>query len=212
MNPSLALLWRSAHRARLVRAACLLGIAASAALALLGVEWLRLARVGQATDSEAAALESALVEADARRALAADLAGREARVLALRARGFAQAADRVAWAEAVTVAAESLRPLRYKVEVSAERGLPLPAGVQAWYDARGLAAPRVVSNDLQLEAQGLHEDEIVRLVARARESGGAVVRVERCRISRRPDASGLDAVCLLRRLALRAPPALERTT
>ena len=212
MNPSTAMLWKSAHRARLVRAACLLGIAATAALALLGVEWLRLARIGKAALSEEAALQSALVEADARRALSADLAGRESRVRALRARGFSAVADRVAWAEAVTVAAESLRPLRYKVEVSAERWLPLPTGVQAWYDARGLAAPRVVSNDLQLEMQGLHEDEIVRLVARARAAGGAVVRVERCRLSRRPDASGLDAVCLLRRLALRPPQSLETTT
>ncbi len=212
MRGTLALLWRSAHRARLLHAATLLGLVLTAALVLLGVESLRLARVGQAADSESAALQAALAEADARRALAADLAGRESRVRSLRARGFTAEADRVAWVESVTKAVEALRPLRYKVEVGAESALPLPADVQAWYDARGLAAPRVVANELRLEAQGLHEDEIVALVARAREAGGAVVRVENCRISRRPDATGLDAVCRLRRLALRTAPSLESPT
>lgn len=212
MNGTGRLLWKSAHRARLARAAGLLGLVVAAALGLLGSESLRLARVVQAAESESAALQSALTESDARRTLAADLSGREARVRALRARGFAAEADRVAWAESVTQAVEALRPLRYKVEVGAERALPLPAEVQAWYDARGLAAPRVVANELRLEAQGLHEDEIVALVARAREAGGAVVRVEDCRITRRPDASGLDAVCRLRRLALLAAPSLESTT
>lgn len=212
MKSTLQLLWKSPHRARLARAAALLGIVLSAALGLLGLESLRLARIGQAADSEFAALQSALTEAEGRRALAADLGGREARVRGLRARGFTAEADRVAWAESVTKAAEALRPLRYKVEVGAETALPLPADVQAWYDARGLAAPRVVANELRLEAQGLHEDEIVGLVAQARATGGAVVRVEDCRISRRPDATGLDAVCRLRRLALLAAPALESAT
>jgi hypothetical protein len=212
MNGALGLLWKSVHRARLARAAGLLGLAVTLALVLLGVESLRLARTGQAADSEAAALQAALAEAEARRALTADLGSREARVRALRARGFGAEADRVGWAETVTRAAEALRPLRFKVEVGADSVLPLPADMQAWYDARGLAAPRVVANELRLEAQGLHEEEIVALVARARESGGAVVRVEDCRISRRPDATGLDAVCRLRRLALLAAPSMESST
>jgi hypothetical protein len=211
MSGTLALLWKSAHRARLARAAALLGLALAAVIGLVGIESLRLARLFQAADSESAALQAALAEADARRALSADLRSREAQVRALRARGFTSGADRVAWAESVMRAAEALRPLRYKVEVGADAAVPLPADAQAWYDSRGLAAPRVVANELRLEAQGLHEDEIVALVARARESGGAVVRVEGCRISRRPDATGLDAVCHLRRLAL-LPAAVPGTT
>jgi hypothetical protein len=212
MNGSLRLLWKSAHRARLARAASLLGLVLAGALGLLGIESLRLARVGQAVDSESAALQSALAESATRRALAADLGSRESRVRALRERGFTAEADRVAWAESVTQAAEALRPLRFKVEVGAGIVLPLPAEVQAWHDARGLAAPRVVANELRLETQGLHEDEIVALLARARAAGGAVVRVEDCRIGRRPDAIGLDAVCRLRRLSLLPAPSLEPTT
>jgi hypothetical protein len=45
------------------------------------------------------------------------------------------------------------------------------------------------------------------LIARAREGGGAQVRLERCVIERRADRMGLDAACVLRRHALLAPAA-----
>jgi hypothetical protein len=207
MSGRLSLLWASPHRARLLRAMILLGAALLLGGVLVGVQSLRAARVAQAADSERAAVDGAAAEADAIRTLTAELATREVQVRRLRARGFTAGADRVAWVELVTAAARAAAPLRYKVEVGADLLLPVPADVQAWYDARGLAAPRHVANELTLEVQGLHEVELQRLIARAEEGGGAQVRLERCVIERRPDRMGLDAACVLRRHALLAPAA-----
>jgi hypothetical protein len=212
MSERLRRLWNSSQRPGVLRAAGLLGVVLVLGAALVGMDWLRLARRAQALDSEQAALAAAEVEAEARHVLIGELAVREARVRALRARGFTAEADRVAWVEAVTGAVEALRPLRYKVEAGAEVALPLPPSVQAWYDERGLAAPRLVANELRLELEGLHEDELGTLVTRAREAGGGVVRIERCRIERRPGGEALASNCVLRRFALLAPRALESTT
>lgn len=212
MSDRLRRLWNSTQRPGVLRAAGLLGLVLVLGAALVGVEWLRLARRAQALDSEQAALAAAEVEAGARGVLVGELAVREARVQALRARGFNAEADRVAWVESVTAAVEALRPQRYKVEAGAEATLPLPPSVQAWYDERGLAAPRLVANELRMELEGLHEDEIGALVKRAREAGGGVVRVERCRMDRRPGGEALASTCVLRRFALLAPRAPESTT
>lgn len=209
MSGRLSLLWASPHRARLLRAMVLLGAALLFAAVLLGIGSLRAARAVQAEDSERAAVQGAAADADAIRLLTAELATRESKVLELRARGFTLPADRVAWVEIVTAAARAAAPLRYKVEVGADLPLPLPLDVQGWYDARGLAAPRHVANELTLEVQGLHEVELQRLIAQAREGGGAKVRLERCVIERRADRMGLDAACVLRRHALLAPVAAD---
>lgn len=207
MSGRLSLLWASPHRVRLLRAMILLGAAALSAVAMLGVQTLRATRALQAAESERAAMQGAAAEADAIRTLTAELMTREAQVRQLRARGFTTAADRVAWVERVTAAARSAVPLRYKVEVGADLSLPVPADVQGWYDARGLAAPRHLANELTLEIEGLHEVELQRLIAQALEAGGAQVRLERCVIQRRADRMGLDAACVLRRHALLAPAA-----
>lgn len=202
----------SAHRGRVLRASLLLGAALAACIGVAGFGWLRSARSALAFDSEQAALEAASAGSEALRALASDLAAREARVRELRARGFMSAADRVGWAEAVTTAVETLRPARFKLEVGAESPQPLLPTVQAWYDERGLAAPRLVANVLQLEVDGLHEDELVALLQLAQRAGGAVVRIERCRIERREDTGALGAACTLRRFAMLPPAATEATT
>jgi hypothetical protein len=202
-------MWASAHRGRMLRAILLCGAALASGIVVLGLQGLRMSRGVQAFDSEQAALQVAHAESAALRMLAGELGEREARVAALRVRGFTAEADRVGWVEAVSAAAESLRPLRFAVEVGAESTLPLPPATQAWYDERGLAAPRLAANELMLEVEGLHEGEIVALLARAREAGGAVVRVERCRLERRADMGVLGAVCTLRRFALLAPESPE---
>lgn len=206
MSARLSLLWASAHRARLLRTLLLLSAALLLAGVLLSIEWLRVSRAVQAADSERAALLAAESEADALRTLTAELAARETDVRRLTARGFTAPADRVAWVEGVSAAARAEQPLRYKVELGADLPLALPAEVQSWYDARGLAAPQHVANELTVEVQGLHEDELRRLLERAMAAGGALVRLERCVIERRPDRIGLDAVCTLSRRALLFAP------
>jgi hypothetical protein len=205
MIARLSLLWASGHRARVLRVLVIVGAALLLGGALVSWSSWRAARAAQAADSERAALQLAATEADAIRTLGAELAGREAQVRRLRARGFTSPADRVAWVERVTAAARAEQPLRYKVELGADLELPVPLEVQSWYDTRGLAAPRHVANELALEVEGLHEVELQRLLARAREAGGAEVRLERCAIERRADRMGLDASCVLRRHALLAP-------
>lgn len=205
MIARLSLLWASEHRARVLRVLAIVGAALLLGGVLLSWSSWRAARAAQSADSERAALQVAATEADAIRRLGAELAGREAEVRELRARGFTSPADRVAWVERVTAAARAEQPLRYKVELGADLALPVPLAVQVWYDTRGLAAPRHVANELALEVEGLHEVELQRLLARAREAGGAEVRLERCAIERRADRMGLDAHCMLRRHALLAP-------
>lgn len=205
MIARLSLLWASEHRARVLRALAIVGAALLLGGVLLSWSSWRAARAAQSADSERAALQVAATEADAIRRLGAELAGREAEVRELRARGFTSPADRVAWVERVTAVARAEQPLRYKIELGADLELPVPLAVQVWYDTRGLAAPRHIANELALEVEGLHEVELQRLLARAREAGGAEVRLERCAIERRADRMGLDAHCMLRRHALLAP-------
>ena len=212
MSGRLQLLLGSTHRPRVLRAALLLGIVLALGVCATGSEWLRLARRVQALESEQAALQAAVAESDARRNLSEGLSGREARVRALRQRGFMSAADRVAWVESVTAAVEALRPLRYKVEVGAEAPQPLPPETQTWYDERGRAAPRLVANEMRLEVDGLQETEVVALLEQARRAGGAVVRIERCRLERRESEGALGASCTLRRFAMLPPAAPEAAT
>jgi hypothetical protein len=212
MMARLSLLWASVHRARVLRVL----VMSSAALLLGGVllsfsSW-RAASAAQTADSERAALQVAATEIESIRMPGAELASREAAVWQLRGRGFTSPADRVAWVERVTAAARAEQPLRYKVELGAEIELPVPLEVQAWYDTRGLAAPRHVTNELVLELEGLHEVELQRLLALARNAGGAEVRLERCALERRADRMGLDARCVLRRHALLAPASNEAGT
>lgn len=205
MMARLSLLWGSMHRARVLRVLVMFGAALLLGGVLLSFSSWRAASAAQAADSERAALQVAATEADAIRTLGAELASREAAVRRLRGRGFTAPADRVAWVERVTAAARAEQPLRYKVELGADLELPVPTEVQAWYDTRGLAAPRHVANELVLELEGLHEAELQRLLARARDAGGAEVRLERCALERRADRMGLDVRCVLRRHALLAP-------
>lgn len=201
-----ALLWRSAHRARMARAAMLFGAALLLGLALLGLSVLRASRASFAQDTERAATEAARIEAEALAALASEREQRETAVRRLRQAGFDRRADRVAWSEAAAQAVLARRPVGYTVEVGAEISQPLPPDLQAWFDAKGLSAPRLVMSEMQLRVQGLHEVELLQVVDAALTAAGGVARVENCKLDRRPDGIGLDAQCTLRRHALLSAP------
>lgn len=197
-----ALLWRSAHRARVARVAVLFGVAAVFGIGLLGLSLLHLARASFTLDTERAATEAARGESEALATLATEREVREAVVVRLRQAGFDRRADRVAWSEAAAQAVLAWRPVGYTVEVGAEVTQPLPADLQAWFDARGLSPPRLVMSEMQLRVQGLQEAEMLQLVDAVLAAAGGVARVEQCKLDRRPDGVGLDANCTLRRHAL----------
>lgn len=205
MSARLKRLLASVHRGRVLRTAALLGVVLAAGASVTALQWVRMARAAQTLAREQSALQATRASAEATHALSADLVSREAVVRELRGRGFMAEADRVAWVEAVRVTVERLRPVSYRVEAAAESSLPLPPSMQSWYDERGLAAPRLATNELLLELEGLHEGEVLAVVAKAQEAGGGIVRLESCRLERRLDATLLSAACTLRRFALLAP-------
>ena len=113
-------------------------------------------------------------------------------------------ADRVGWAEQVSAALAAQRPLGYGVEVGVVVNPALPQDLQDIYNNRGISPPRIEAVDLRFTVQGLHEVELAEAVEQAVAAGGGIVRVERCRLARRPDGIGLDAECDLRRYAMPA--------
>jgi hypothetical protein len=139
--------------------------------------------------------------------LQAELPRREARLRALQAGGFFQPADRVAWAEAVVSSADALHPLSYSAAIGAPQWLPLPDQLAQRYEAQGLSAPALQATDFALRVQGLHEDELLRVIEVALSAGGGVTRIEQCRLVRRTDDIGLDVECTLRRFGLGTAPA-----
>ncbi len=191
------------QRAIVQRAAWLLGAALLLGGALVALAAWQHTRAVAARDAELLAVQQARATAEALRALRTTPGAREARVLALRRAGFTTPARRVEWAEGVTAALTRLRPLGYALEVGAERGQSLPPAVQAWFDARGVAPPPLRVTELTLSVQGLHEQELLDVLAAAHAAGAGLVRLEQCKIERRSDGIGLDASCRLRRFALR---------
>ncbi len=192
----------SAHRARLWPAAWLLVAALLGSGALVALAAWRLADATAAREAESFAVQQARAQAQALRALGPARDARAARVLAWRRAGLTQPARRVDWAEKVTASVASLRPLGYAIEVGAERALPPPSALQAWFDAHGTGPVTVQQTELTLKVQGLHEQELLAVTAAAREAGMGLVRLESCKIERRADGIGLDSDCRLRRLAL----------
>lgn len=201
----LALLWASPFREALWRAWALVAAAVVLGMAAAGSAWWRTERAARLAADEQAALQASAFTADAARIHSPEFMRLADEARRLRARGFASALDRVAWAEDVAAALRAERPLRFQVEVGIEQGLPLPSVVQSWYDAQGFPAPTHVAHELRLEVDGLHEEELRRVLDRVRDGGGGEVRLERCTIVRREDRLGLDTRCTLRRHALLAP-------
>jgi len=206
MSGRLVKLWHSKHRRVVGTAGAILGVALLLGIALLGWSGARLHSAAIALQIEQQGLaDVALIEQELA-ALHAELPRREARLRALQAGGFLEAADRVAWAEAVVTSADALRPISYSAAIGAPQWLPLPDTLAERYEAQGLNAPALHATDLVLRVQGLHEDELVRLMDVALAAGGGVTRIEQCRLLRRADDIGLDVECTLRRFGLGKPP------
>ena len=204
MTDLLKLLWASPHRRQLLVAGGTVFGAVLLGLLLIGFSASRLASRVAAHDVEQADWAAANGTGLQLRFLRAELGKREARVRAMRAHGFLTAADRVGWAEQVSAALAAQRPLGYGVEVDVVVNPSLPQDLQDIYNNRGISPPRIEAVDLRFTVQGLHEVELAEAVEQAVAAGGGIVRVERCRLARRPDGIGLDAECDLRRYAMPA--------
>jgi hypothetical protein len=201
-----SLLLQSAHRPAIIVAASVLGTALLLAIGLVG--WssagLREARGAQQIGRMDLASTEQFAEELVR--LQAELPQREAESIALKAGGFLALTDRVGWAESVATEALELRPLNYAATIGTTEWLPLPDDLSAWYANQGRDAPALHATELALQVQGLHEDELSRLLRAALGSGGGVTRIEHCQLARRTDGVGLDVECRLRRYGLGMPP------
>ena len=199
---ALLAIWRSPWRRRLHLPALALLVAG---VASGGIVWREYSR-GQAAALEQEAgyaswAANSLLAADVDTA-AAGLADRMRAVTSLREAGFGGPADRVAWVEGAIAALERIKPLDYTVEVGAAVRMPIPDAMLAWFSDRGMEPPALETNDLKLQARGLVEDEVLRVLEAAVATGGGITRVERCKLERRPDGLGVDIDCLLRRHGL----------
>jgi hypothetical protein len=205
MIQALATVWNSHCRRQLAATGATLGIAMVIAAGV--VSWALARRSAAAIEQEAqvAAWDSSSSAATQLEAVSGDLPQRVREAVALRNAGFGAAADRVTWVEQTVGTLKRLQPLDYNIEVTPARTQPLPEAMQAGYLDRGLEAPLFEVNDLNLRVQGLHEIELLRVLERAVNAGGGVVRTEYCKFDRRADGVGVDADCRLRRYAL--PPA-----
>lgn len=200
-------LWRSNQRPAVLAAGAKLAIVLVVGGGLLGWCNLRLRYAVMSQQAEQQAVADATLMTEELTALRAELPQREIRSRALRANGFLESTDRVRWAEAIAASALSLGPLAYSAAIGTPQWLPLPEAQSAWYATHGLEAPSVHGTDLVLRVQGLHEEELRRLLDTALSSGGGVTRIENCQLVRRADDVGLDAECTLRRFGLGNPQA-----
>jgi hypothetical protein len=200
-------LWRSNQRAAVVSAGVTLGIALVAGGSLLGWSNLRLRNVTMALQAEQQAVADGALVTEELTALRAELPQREIQSRVLHANGFLEGTDRVRWAEMVAASAHELRPLSYSAAIGTPQWWPLPDAESAWYAAHGLAAPSLHATDLVLRVQGLHEDELKRLLDIALSTGGGITRIEHCQIVRRADDVGVDTECTLRRFGIGDPQA-----
>jgi hypothetical protein len=202
MNARWALLWHSGQRRRV--GACL-GVLLGAVLFAAGLvtwAWLDMARRDAERRDADADQTAAVTATEDLTQLQSGLAERERHTRMLQSVHFDGAADRVGWLEGVESAARALHPLGYSAELGVDHSAPLSDAPRAYYDARGLEAPGYTVVDMTLAVQGVQEDELVDLLAIARERGGAVTRIEHCTQTRRADDHGLDAECLLQRFSI----------
>ncbi len=141
-------------------------------------------------------LGKARAELDAVRALLAEDGGPQALARIARYRGLAAAGvfgetDAVAWAEALLAAAAALRlpPPSFEIGprelLAADSATDEPMG--------GAQAQR-----MRFVADGLHEEDLLRLLQSLRNSTKGAYRVEDCRLQRAGDDSALTAECTLR--------------
>jgi hypothetical protein len=196
-------LWRSAYRRQLIVSTSALGVCAL--LALIATAWAHASLSAALLDRDAqqAAWSTSSTAAANVQEVESALPQHEAHAMQLLQGGFTSAVDRVGWSEGLVATLNAMHPSGYTLEISTAQSLPLPDDLLTSYTERGLPPPEFEVNDLTLKVQGLTEDELTTLLEHAAQSGGGIVRIERCHLERRIDQQGLDTECSLRRFRIR---------
>jgi len=202
MTAELQVLLQSRCRREVLRAAALLGACLLVAIAAVLFATSSRARADNEYMEEqglAAAAQVGTTGAE----VAATLPQLVAETARLQRAGFDKPADRVAWVDTAVRALDRLHPVAYTVEAGVAQIQPAGGRLQQRYEEAGLEAPQLERTDLLLRVQGLQEDELLHVIEQVVAVGGAVVRVEHCKLGRRADGAGLDAECRLGRYSLR---------
>jgi hypothetical protein len=115
---------------------------------------------------------------------------------ALKQKGVVGRAEREAWVEQFVAAKEALGPIRGRFTYSLAPPVAMGADPQA---VEGAAPPpdAALMHDLAFEIEGLHEEELLRLIRDFRSKAKGQFRVERCQLES-PLPTGMSAKCVLR--------------
>jgi hypothetical protein len=207
MTHILAALLSSGHRRQLITPTAVLALAVmlTAGMIIWAVTLRATTRLEH--ESQTAAWDANSAVAEEISSTAASLPEQLNKASALRASGFAAAADRVVWVERTLTLLRRIQPPTYSVVAEPALAQALPEALQTWYSERSLEAPQFEVNDLVIQTQGMVEAELLQVLKEAVIAGGAVVRLEHCKLTRRADNSGIDAECRLRRYSLKKVPA-----
>ncbi len=115
---------------------------------------------------------------------------------ALKQKGVVGRADREGWVEQFVAAKEGLGLIRGQFTYSLAPPVALGGDPQA---IDGAAPPQdaPLMHDLAFEIEGLHEEELLRLIRDFRSKARGQFRVERCQLES-PLPTGMSAKCVLR--------------
>lgn len=146
-----------------------------------------------------AALAQAEDELAQARQSQSELQGNLARYRALADSGFVGEGDRLAWTEALVAAQRELGLPELQFELAARQPLvEAPAAAPVF----GPSAPAPMhgpqAHDLRFAIAGIHEGELLALIAAVQARGLGHFRVEDCRLRRSEPDRGLDVDCTLR--------------
>lgn len=121
------------------------------------------------------------------------------RYRALADNGFIGEGDRLAWTEALVAAQRELGLPELQFELAARQPLAdAPAATPAFGPPAPAPAHGPQAHDLRFAIAGIHEDELLALIAAVRARGIGHFRVDDCRLRRSEPDRGLDVDCTLR--------------
>lgn len=115
---------------------------------------------------------------------------------ALKQKGVVGRADREGWVEQFVAAKEALGPIRGQFTYALAPPVALGDDAQA-VDGAAPSLDAPLMHDLAFEVEGLHEEELLRLIRELRNKAKGQFRVERCLLES-PLPSGMSAKCVLR--------------
>lgn len=184
----------------LIRRTLLLALAALLLAGTLyaGARWTA-DRAGREHMHVSAALAQAEDELGQVRQSQAELQASLARYRALADSGFVGEGDRLAWTEALVAAQRGLGLPELQFELAARRPLTdAPAALPAFGPPAAAPAHGPQAHDLRFAIAGIHEDELLALIAAVQARRVGHFRVEDCRLRRSQPDRGLDVDCTLR--------------